>query len=149
MAKKTTKSLSKKDAENIVSNKEYIETLAELKKRIRESQLKAAVAVNRELLCVYWSIGRTISDKQEKSGWGSKVIERLVRDIQNAFPGLEGFSRTNIFRMRVFYKEYKIVPPVVGQIDEIDHLGVLTQIPWSCRKSSKKNFHLPIRLSSY
>jgi hypothetical protein len=99
MAKKTTNLPSKKDAEDIVSNKEYIDTLAFLKKRIRESQLNAAVAVNRELLCTYWSIGKTIADKQEKSGWGSKVIEKLARDIQNEFPGLEGFSRTNIFRL--------------------------------------------------
>ena len=131
MAKKTTNLPSEKDHESIVSNKEYIETLADLKKRIREPQLKAAVAVNRELICVYWSIGKTISDRQEKSGWGSKVIEKLAHDLQNAFPGLEGFSRRNVFRMRAFYNEYKIVPPLAAQIDEIEHLGVIAQIPWS------------------
>jgi predicted nuclease of restriction endonuclease-like (RecB) superfamily len=131
MAKKATNLPSEKDAENIVSNKEYIETLAGIKKRIRESQLKAAVAVNRELISLYWSIGKTISDKQEKSGCGSKVIEKLAHDLQNDFPGLEGFSRRNVFRMRAFYLEYKLVPPLAAQLNEIEHLGILTQIPWS------------------
>lgn len=55
----------------------------------------------------------------------------MAKDLQHEFPGIEGFSRTNVFRMRAFYEEYKTVPPVVGQIEELEHLGVLTQIPWS------------------
>jgi len=120
-----------KKASTELSNKEYTSTLANLKKHIRSSQLKAAVAVNKELLKVYWIIGKTIVEKQESSGWGSKFIEKLAKDLQNEFPGLEGFSRTNVFRMRAFYQEYKLVPPLAGQLDEIDHLGILTQIPWS------------------
>lgn len=131
MAKKTPNTPAKKSSDIDVSSKDYTKTLADLKKRIRESQLKAAVAVNKELLLLYWSIGKTIVEKQENSGWGSKFIEKLAKDLQNDFPGLEGFSRTNVFRMRAFYKEYKLVPPLAGQLDEIDHLGVLAQIPWS------------------
>jgi predicted nuclease of restriction endonuclease-like (RecB) superfamily len=114
-----------------ITSTDYLNTLAELKRQIREAQLKAAVSVNRELVRLYWNIGKTIAEKQEKSGWGTSVIEKMAKDLQNEFPGIEGFSRTNIFRMRAFYKEYKIVPPAVGQIDEIEHLGVLIQIPWS------------------
>lgn len=110
---------------------EYNETLASLKNEIRQAQARAAIAVNKELINLYWKVGKTIIEKQEVSGWGSKVIEKLAKDIQSDFPGLEGFSRTNIFRMRAFYQEYKLVPPLAGQLDEIDHLGVLTQIPWS------------------
>lgn len=110
---------------------EYANTLADLKNRIREAQIKAAVAVNRELIRLYWNIGKIIAEKQEKNGWGTSVIEKLAKDIQNESPGVEGFSRRNVFRMRAFYKEYKIVPPLVAQIDEIEHLGVLSQIPWS------------------
>jgi predicted nuclease of restriction endonuclease-like (RecB) superfamily len=119
---------SEKDA---ISIKEYSKTLADLKHQIQESQFKAAAAVNHELIYLYWKIGKTIAEKQEKSGWGTKVIEKLAKDLQNAFPGINGFSRTNIFRMRAFYHEYKLVPPVVGQFNEFEHLGVLTQIPWS------------------
>lgn len=133
MPKEKSKNLpaKQKESDKLSSNKEYETTLADLKKHIRSSQLKAAVVVNKELIKLYWVIGKTIVEKQENSGWGSKFIEKLAKDLQNDFPGLEGFSRTNIFRMRAFYQEYKLVPPVVGQLDEIDHLGVLTQIPWS------------------
>jgi predicted nuclease of restriction endonuclease-like (RecB) superfamily len=112
-------------------DKEYNETLASLKRDIRQVQIKAATAVNKELIALYWKIGKTIAEKQEISGWGSKVVEKLAKDIQNEFPGIDGFSRRNIFRMMAFYNEYKIVPPVAAQIDEIEHLGVLAQIPWS------------------
>lgn len=114
-----------------ISIGEYSSTLADLKQQIREAQLKASVSVNYELIRLYWNIGKTITEKQEKSGWGSKFIEKLAKDLQNEFSGVEGFSRRNVFRMRAFYKEYKIVPPVVAQINEIEHLGILTQIPWS------------------
>ena len=130
-AKSKNLSATEKASDKIFSNKEYETTLADLKKHIRSRQLKAAIVVNKELIKLYWVIGKTIVEKQENSGWGSKFIEKLAKDIQNDFPGLEGFSRTNIFRMRAFYQEYKLVPPVAGQLDEIDHLGVLTQIPWS------------------
>lgn len=135
MPKKTTPAKTQLKAATepamTVHSQEYIETLSELKQRIKESQLKAAIAVNKELIHLYWAIGKTIVGKQENSGWGSKIIEKLAKDLQNEFPGIEGFSRTNIFRMRAFYREYKIVPLPVGQIDELKHLGVLTQIPWS------------------
>jgi predicted nuclease of restriction endonuclease-like (RecB) superfamily len=143
MKKKTTKSkspLKKKKLANppaisekrdLFSSKEYVSTLATLKKKIQESQLKAISAANKELISLYWTIGKTVVEKQEESGWGSKFIEKLAKDLQNAFPGIDGFSRTNVFRMRAFYLEYKIVPPAVGQINELEHLGILAQIPWS------------------
>lgn len=115
----------------LVSNKEYISVLTGLKKHIRECQLRATIAVNNELIKLYWTIGKEIIERQEGSGWGAKFIEKLAKDLQNEFPGIEGFSRTNVFRMRAFYKEYKSVPPLAGQIEEFEHLGVLTQIPWS------------------
>ena len=126
-----------KNAPSKTNNKEplaindYVKTLAEIKNQIQEAQLKAAVSVNQELIRLYWNIGKIIAEKQENSGWGTSVIEKLAKDLQNEIPGVEGFSRRNVFRMRAFYKEYKIVPPLVAQIDEIEHLGVLSQIPWS------------------
>ena len=115
----------------LIPSKEYASTLADLKNRIREAQLRAVNAANKELLRLYWSIGKTIVDKQEQSGWGSKFIEKLAKDLQNEFPGIEGFSRRNLFRIRSFYHEYKLVPPAVAQFDEVEHLGSLAQIPWS------------------
>ena len=133
MEKDTTeKNLQSRKADvELFANQEYENTLADLKKRIRESQLKAAVSVNKELISLYWSIGKTIVERQEKNGWGTKLVEKLARDLQNEFPGVEGFSRRNVYNMRAFYREYRIVQPVAAQIEDVDHLGVLIQIPWS------------------
>lgn len=131
MIKAQTSVLAVKENKKLFSTEEYELTLADLKKRIRQSQIKAMTAANKELICLYWTIGKAIIERQESHSWGTKFIEKLAKDLQNEFPGIEGFSRTNIFRMRAFYKEYKIVPPTVGQIDEVEHLGALSSIPWS------------------
>lgn len=115
----------------LFSNTEYTSILTELKKTIRECQLRAAINANKELIPLYWTIGRTIVQRQEESGWGTNFIEKLTRDLQNEFPGIEGFSRSNVFRMRAFYTTYSKVAPAVRQFDELKHLSVLTQIPWS------------------
>ena len=105
--------------DQIFSNKEYESALADLKKRIRESQLKAAVSVNTELLHLYCSIGKTIVEKQEKSSWKTVVLEKLSKDRQNEFPGVEGFSRRNISRMRALYQEYQIWPQAVAKLQDL------------------------------
>ena len=93
----------------------YGELLEDLKTRVRTAQLKAAVTVNRELIQLYWDIGRLIVERQEQEGWGKSVVERLADDIQRAFPGLGGFSRSNVFRMRAFYAAYGSTAPVSPQ----------------------------------
>lgn len=84
----------------------YVILLNQLKKRIQQSQIKAALAVNSELIQLYWDIGKAIVEKQEQERWGSQVIEKLCKDLQKTFPGMQGFSRTNISRMRSFYLAY-------------------------------------------
>ena len=71
-------------------------------------------------------IGETIADKQKKSGWGTSVIEKLGKDLQNAFPGVEGFSKKNVFRMRAFYQAYEKMPQAVAQLDDLP----VFSIPW-------------------
>ncbi len=97
----------------------YAELLEDLKARIRRAQVRAAVAASRELIRLYWDIGREIVRRQDREGWGAKVIDRLAIDLQKAFPGQAGFSRANIHRMRAFYlaytKELTIVPQPVRQ----------------------------------
>lgn len=102
-------------------------TLADLKKQIKESQLKAVLSANKEMLKLYWSIGKTIAEKQEISGWGTNVIERLAQDIQKEFPGIGGFSKRNIFRIRSFYLAYQKVPQAVAQIEDLP----IFNIPWA------------------
>ncbi len=108
------------------SVKEYTLTLAMLKKQIQESQVKAVSSVNKELLKLYWTIGEIINQKQQKYGWGSKIIEKLANDLQKEFPGIAGFSRSNIFRMRSFYAAYAIVSVAPRQLEEMP----MFQIPW-------------------
>lgn len=93
----------------------YGQLLNELKTRVRRAQLKAAVAANRELIHLYWDIGRMIVERQQREGWGQGIIERLAKDVQQAFPGLKGFSRTNIFRMRAFYASYRTTEAIRSQ----------------------------------
>lgn len=127
---KKSKNLPKKVKDvKLFSNKEYKSTLTELKKQIRESQVKAIIAVNKELVLLYWKIGKTIVERQEKSSWGTKIIEQLAKDIQNTFPGIEGFSRTNIFRMRAFYIACHNNPPAGGQFQD-NPPETFLNIPW-------------------
>ena len=78
----------------------YADWLAELKTRIHSAQQRAALAVNRELVLLYWQIGRDILARQAEQGWGAKVIERLSQDLRAAFPDMQGFSRANLMYMR-------------------------------------------------
>ena len=97
----------------------YDEFLNSLKERIRQSQVKAALAVNQELVLLYWQIGQDILQRQSQEGWGAKVIEKLAKDLKAEFPEMKGFSRTNLLYMRAFAKAYpdeQIVHQLGGQI---------------------------------
>src|ERR1700733_14379662 len=93
----------------------YPALLEELKKRIHSAQLRAAFAVNRELLLLYWSIGRDILGRQQMEGWGTKVIDRLAKDLQTEFPGVEGFSPRSLKYMRSFAEAWP-EEPIVQQV---------------------------------
>jgi predicted nuclease of restriction endonuclease-like (RecB) superfamily len=80
----------------------YADWLAELKTRIHSAQQRAALAVNRELVLLYWQIGRDILERQSREGWGAKVIDRLAHDLRSAFPEMRGFSPRNLKYMRAF-----------------------------------------------
>ncbi|MDN3508111.1 MAG: PDDEXK nuclease domain-containing protein [Simkaniaceae bacterium] len=103
----------------ILPLKEYKTFLKEIKEKILSSQIKAALAVNRELITLYWEIGSRIHIKQKREGWGSKTIENLSKDLKSSFPEMKGFSLTNIKYMVQFAREYPnftIGQQVVGQI---------------------------------
>ncbi|MCY3023296.1 MAG: PDDEXK nuclease domain-containing protein [Planctomycetota bacterium] len=81
----------------------YSAFLEDLKARIRTAQVKAALSVSRELIRLYWDIGKSIVERQRAEGWGKSVVERLAADLQREFPGIAGFSSQNIWRMRAFH----------------------------------------------
>jgi len=99
MTSKRSKSFSQIPA----SSGGYIELLAGIKQRVTTAQVRAHLAVSRELNLLYWQIGLDIVVRQKQEGWGKSVVERLAADIQRAFPGIAGFSGLNIWRMRAFY----------------------------------------------
>ena len=109
----------------------YARWLDELKSRIHTAQQRAALAVNRELVLLYWQIGRDILQRQAAQGWGSKVIERLAHDLRVAFPGMKGFSRANLMYMRAFaeaWPDAEIVQQAVGQLPWGHNLVLLTKL---------------------
>jgi predicted nuclease of restriction endonuclease-like (RecB) superfamily len=99
----------------------YAIFLQELKQRIRESQVRASTSVNRELVLLYWRIGRDILARQERENWGAKVIDRLAADLKKAFPEMKGFSPRNLKYMRAFAEAWP---------DEEFVQQVAAQIPW-------------------
>jgi predicted nuclease of restriction endonuclease-like (RecB) superfamily len=101
----------------------YPELLQDIKTRIRQSQIKATMSVNSEMLALYWDVGRLIHQRQNEKGWGAKIIPQLSKDIRNELPELKGFSERNIKRMLAFYREYSwllIVPQPVAQLPEME-----------------------------
>jgi len=97
----------------------YDDFLRDLKQRIRGAQMRSVLAVNRELVLLYWRIGREILGRQRQARWGAKVIERLAADLRAEFPDMKGFSRTNRLYMRAFaeaWPDEAFVQQVAGRI---------------------------------
>ncbi|REG87084.1 PDDEXK nuclease domain-containing protein [Algoriphagus antarcticus] len=100
-------------------DKTYIDWIESLKQKIKSAQLKASIAVNEEMIRLYWDIGKSIVEKQESFAWGSKVVEQLAKDLKRDLPDTNGFSRTNLFAMRKFYsffKESELIHQAGGQV---------------------------------
>ena len=81
--------------DSIITN-EYADFIETLKKDIQRTQIKAALAINRELVLLYWRIGNGILAKQNELGWGAKVVEQISRDLKLAFPAMKGYSPRNL-----------------------------------------------------
>jgi predicted nuclease of restriction endonuclease-like (RecB) superfamily len=111
---------------------EYQAFLHNIKTRVQQAQLKAVVAVNQELIVLYWQIGKEILERQEQEGWGTKVIDRLSADLHAAFPQMKGFSPRNLKYMRAFAKAYPdqpFVQQVAAQIPWFHHCVLLDKLP--------------------
>ena len=109
----------------------YAEWLAELKTRIHTAQQRAALAVNRELVLLYWQIGRDILARQADQGWGATVIERLAHDLRTAFPEMKGFSPRNLKYMRAFaeaWPDNQFVQAALAQLPWYHQLALLDKL---------------------
>ena len=109
----------------------YTDWLQSLKTRIHSAQQRATLAVNRELVLLYWQIGRDILARQASQGWGAKVIERLAHDLRVAFPQMKGFSPRNLKYMRAFaeaWPEAEFVQAVLAQLPWYHQLALLDKL---------------------
>ena len=123
--------MGKKNIQRHLLPEGYSEFLLDLKQRIKESQLKAAISANSELILLYWDIGKEILKRQDKEGWGSKIIERLSTDLKEEFPGMKGFSPRNLKYMRAFaqnYPEREFVQEVLAQITWYHNIAIFEKI---------------------
>jgi predicted nuclease of restriction endonuclease-like (RecB) superfamily len=109
----------------------YSEFIVSLKQRIRSAQVKAALSVNRELVLLYWQIGNDVLTRQEREGWGAKVIDRLSSDLMHEFPDIKGFSVRNLKYMRRFagaWRDFLFVQQVAAQIPWFHHCVILDKV---------------------
>ena len=108
---------------NLINHKEYIDLLTGVKARIQAARIAASRSVNKELILLYWDIGRSIVERQKDEGWGKSVVEQLSKDIQKEFPGTAGYSPDNIWKMRQFYCVYTdrefLLQPVTEIVNDI------------------------------
>jgi predicted nuclease of restriction endonuclease-like (RecB) superfamily len=120
---------------------EYAFLLSEVKERIRSAQYAALRAVNKELVGLYWDIGRMITERQSGETRGKAIVERLSDDLHTAFPGISGFSVQNLWYMRQFYLEYQgneKLQPLVGEISWAKHLVIMSK----CKDLLEREFYL-------
>ncbi len=105
--------------EQNLATEDYKQLLQTLKERIAAARIKVALAVNSELVTLYWQIGREILQRQKAQGWGAKIVEQLSKDLRSAFPEMKSFSSRNLKYMRAFAEAYpkeEFVQQAVAQI---------------------------------
>lgn len=109
---------------------DYRQWLTELKENIRKSQIKAAIAVNSELIHLYWNLGEQIAEKQQNAQWGSGFIEQLSKDLQAEFPDIKGLSSVNLRRCKRFYLFYNQENTIWSQVVTKLADPSIYEIPW-------------------
>ena len=126
---------------NSILSPEYLNFKNEITARIRSAQYEALKAVNKEMIALYWEVGKRITEQQTALGWGKSVVENLSRDIQKEFPGIQGFGVRNMWDMARFYAEYQsneILQPLVAEISWSKHIVILTK----CKETRQRQFYI-------
>ena len=120
---------------------DYARLLSDVKERVREAQYAALKAVNKELVGLYWDIGRMIAERQKVEGWGKSVVEQLAKDLRAEFPGVRGYSAQNLWYMRQFFLEYHEdvkLQPLVGEISWAKNLVIMGR----CKDPLEREFYI-------
>ncbi len=129
----------------VIADQQYITWLRDIKSNIQRSQIKASVAVNTELIKMYWFLGKEIFEKQENSVWGSGFIDQLSKDLKLEFPEMSGFSPKNLRYCKTFYEFWQ---QAVAKLQLNENQLHIFNIPWG-HKYSIKNIQKPIGVSQY
>ena len=129
----------------------YADLLHEIKKRIRQAQVRAVLSANKEMILLYWDIGLLIAKRQLAEGWGAAIIPRLAKDVKNDMPESKGFSERNLKRMVRFYREYpflsEFVPRAVAQLEtNTANTKVPQAVALSSPEDREQMRHLVVRL---
>lgn len=125
----------------IIESNEYKSMLKEIKQRIYKAQYEALKAVNKELITLYWDIGKMIIERQKTQGWGKSIVENLANDLQLEFPGMQGFSAANLWRMRSFFTLYRHdekLAPLVREIGWTHNLVIMEK----CKDNLQREFYI-------
>ncbi len=120
---------------------EFTNFVKEIKSKILSSQYEALKAVNKELINLYWDIGKDIVEKQEKFGWGKAIVQNLSNELQKEFIGIKGFSERNLWNMRNFYLEYKDnskLQTLSAQIGWSHNIAIFQQ----CKDNLEREFYI-------
>lgn len=119
----------------------YKTFLNDIKEKIHRAQYEAMKQVNKTLLALNWEIGKSIVEKQKEYGWGKSIVETLSKDLQNEFPGVQGYSADNLWRMRKFYLHYKAntkLAPMVQEISWSHNIVVMEK----CNDDTEREFYI-------
>ena len=126
---------------SVIVTAEYKTFLKEIKERIHKAQYDAFKAVNKELIQLYWDIGKSIVTKQDRLGWGKSIVETLAKDLQKEFQGIQGFSSANLWRMRNFYityQENEKLAPLVREISWTKNIIIMER----CKDDIRREFYI-------
>ena len=131
-----------------IQSSQYVQFLKEIKERVRNAQHRALLSVNRELIQLYWGIGKSLVEKQEHLGWGEGIVEKLALDLQKEFINVKGFSKENLWRMKKFYETYRNsikLSPLVTELSWSHNLIIL----FKTRSPEEKEFYIKTSFSEH
>jgi len=126
---------------NPIKTIEYAELLKNIKERITEAQYQALKTVNKELIALYWDIGRLIVERQTDKSWGKSVVQKLAKDLQVEFLGIKGFSASNLWRMKLFHETYardEKLAPMVREISWSHNIVIMEK----CKDDLQREFYI-------
>jgi predicted nuclease of restriction endonuclease-like (RecB) superfamily len=124
-----------------IESSEYNQFITEIREKIYKAQYEALKQVNKELIFLYWEIGKSIVERQKKHGWGKSIVENLSNDLRSEFPGIQGFSVDNLWRMRKFYLNYEgneKLAPLVQEISWSQNIVIMEK----CKDDLEREFYI-------